>query len=432
MKTKIIRKIIAILACIFVYMIYIFISGMAGWKHGGGVIVLCILIAIMRYIWKKINNVEEQKNKNDVPPIYTENKNKEEEKEQITSNQDVILTPIDNTTTKLESNLPPIIEEVKETQLPPIPQENNTYDAKDETIENNKLNTHKTTNNTNEEINKNNKQKTHWQKFKVYYIIGLILCFIISIVTPMTIAYKQKQAEQNKKQQIEDLIQKADDAYENSFYDLAIKYLNEAEKIDPNHLAINYYLGRLNVILDNYSSAVKYLQKAYELNPQKQSFITYKTDTIGFDKLLYWYSIALENNYYSKEQSIAITQEYLSLYPDDANAYRCLIFAYYENKEVIKAKQWVDKMIEKFPNNNDSYFVLAYILSEMENYNGAIKNYKKSIELEPQNSLSHNNLGCCYEQIGEYQKAYYHWRKAIELGDDKYAHSNLKRHGQSY
>ena len=48
-KTKV--RIVAAIICVIVYAIYIGITA-AGWSHGGGLLVIAILVSIMCTIWK--------------------------------------------------------------------------------------------------------------------------------------------------------------------------------------------------------------------------------------------------------------------------------------------------------------------------------------------------------------------------------------------
>ena len=97
----------------------------------------------------------------------------------------------------------------------------------------------------------------------------------------------------------------------------------------------------------------------------------------------------------------------------------------------IKAKEWAQKMVNKFPQDDDSYFCLAYILSDMQQYIESITNYKKAISLNPYSSSAYNNLGLCYYELGQKQHAYKCWRMAYELGDNETAPNNLKNAKQS-
>ncbi len=270
--------------------------------------------------------------------------------------------------------------------------------------------------------------KTHWSKYRLYYIIVFIIFTITIIIVSFSIHVYQKQ---QRELQIEELVQKAKEAYNLSFYDLALNHLEEAQLFDSHNLVINYYIGRVNYKQENYLKAQEYFEKVYNHNIQKKDFFLGK-DTIPFNKLLYNYCRTLRNNsYLDHHKLMLISQEYISLYPDESDAYRNILFAYKKIGDNIKAKEWAQKMVNKFPQDDDSYFCLAYILSDMQQYIESIKNYKKAISLNPYSSSAYNNLGLCYYELGQKQHAYKCWRMAYELGDNETAPNNLKNAKQS-
>ena len=280
-----------------------------------------------------------------------------------------------------------------------------------------------------------NDVQTHWQKYKLYYIIAIAICMITSSVIIVSIQIKQKKQyvlELQQKLQIEELVEKAVDAYKLSFYDLALNYLEEALSFDSNNLVIHYYAGRVNYKKKNYSKAKEHFEIVYNCNTTKKDF-SLGEDTISFNKLLNNYCRTLrELSYLDNDKLMLISQEYISLYPNESNAYRSIILAYHKIGNNTKAKEWAQKMIDKFPQDDDSYFCLAYILTEMEKEKEAIVYYKKCIELNPIASNAYNNMGYCYSKIGNFSKAYECWRKAVQIDSNETAINNLKEYGQKY
>jgi tetratricopeptide (TPR) repeat protein len=423
-------KIVAIIACIIVYVVYIIISDLAGWKYGGGTLVILALIGIMRAIWKAANNVGE-KRQSEVPT--SAESTSEVSVDMAVCNEENSMASIREGVPEVETTILPK-EEVEYDELPPIPQDESIGD--ETPIECKGI--------VNSDIPSS--PTSHWGKFRLYYILSGIFCITASVVIPAIIHFnKEKQAERErlqKEQEISSLIQKSSDAFNKSFYDLSLKYIKEAEKLDSNHIAINYCAGRIYYELKNYLEAEKYFKNAYTLNLNKQDFIAFGTDTIKYHRMLYLYCEALSkcNSMDKKRESIVIAQEYLMMYPDDPDAYRSIIISYYQTDQTTKAKSWAEKMLTKFPEHADSYHLFAYVLADLKKYKGdniekykeAIVYYKKCIELKPSYALAYNNLGLCYSYTGQYQKAYECWRKAVDLGENVYALNNLKRHGQAY
>ena len=270
--------------------------------------------------------------------------------------------------------------------------------------------------------------KTHWSKYRLYYTIVFIISTITIIIVSFSIHVYQKQ---QRELQIEELAQKAKEAYNLSFYDLALNHLEEALLFDSHNLVINYCIGRVNYKQGNYLKAQEYFEKVYNHNVQKEDFFLGE-DTVPFNKLLYNYCRALRNSSYSDHHKLMlISQEYISLYPNESNAYISIIFAYNVIGNNKQAKEWAQKMVNKFPQDADSYLYLACILTEMQQYIESITNYKKAITLNPNSSSAYNNLGLCYYELGQKQHAYKCWRMAYELGDNETAPNNLKKAKQS-
>ncbi len=305
MKSKTKMRIVAVIICVIVYAIYIAIATAAGWSQGGGILVIAILVGIMRAIWKAASEMGEEEDNKQLDaetPIPTE----DQVEEQVETPQ-AEINQIDETSTE---ELPPIPieDESISLDLPPIPQ-----GEEEKNIENieEKL----------PEVAQDKTPTTHWQKYKLYYIIGVCLSIVLAIVAPIAIHF-------HKQKQIDGLLSKAISACENTYFDLALQHLNEAYSLDKKNYATNYYIGCVQCHKHNYETARKYLERAYELNKKKQDCIL-SFDTIGFDRLLYYYYIALKDYEFSEEQSdinqrTLIAQEYITLYPNECDAYRCM------------------------------------------------------------------------------------------------------------
>ena len=52
MTTKTKYRILAVIICIVIYLIYLAIAMSLGWKHGGGVLILALLFGIISWVWQ--------------------------------------------------------------------------------------------------------------------------------------------------------------------------------------------------------------------------------------------------------------------------------------------------------------------------------------------------------------------------------------------
>lgn len=102
-------RVLAVIACIFVYVLYIIFCTAMGFSHGGGIIVLIILFSIMRAVWKGINSMAEDTNKENEEGVPQDNTNIIAEDVTPSESEAPVITP------EITLN------EVEDTDLPPLP-----------------------------------------------------------------------------------------------------------------------------------------------------------------------------------------------------------------------------------------------------------------------------------------------------------------------
>ncbi|NLE03276.1 MAG: hypothetical protein GX638_00540 [Crenarchaeota archaeon] len=99
-------------------------------------------------------------------------------------------------------------------------------------------------------------------------IVIIVLC-----VLGYTLGKAQGLTEEQK---AKDLLQKAQNAYSNEFYKLALEYYKEAETNYSEYFNVDEYLimGATYDSLDNYNQAITYWQKAARLGDKEaQGFL---------------------------------------------------------------------------------------------------------------------------------------------------------------
>jgi tetratricopeptide (TPR) repeat protein len=85
------------------------------------------------------------------------------------------------------------------------------------------------------------------------------------------------------------------------------------------------------------------------------------------------------------------------------------------NGEVVKQKEYLDKLVAAHPNDERARFNLGGYYFGQQEYEQAIAHYKKATELAPDYSPAYNILGYSYRQQGNYQDAEQAFKKYIEL-----------------
>ena len=85
------------------------------------------------------------------------------------------------------------------------------------------------------------------------------------------------------------------------------------------------------------------------------------------------------------------------------------------NGEVVKQKEYLDKLVAAHPNDERARLNLGNYHFGQQEYEQAIAHYKKATELAPDYSPAYNILGYSYRQQGNYQDAEQAFKKYIEL-----------------
>ena len=85
------------------------------------------------------------------------------------------------------------------------------------------------------------------------------------------------------------------------------------------------------------------------------------------------------------------------------------------NGEVIKQKDYLDKLVAAYPNDERAQFNLANYYFGQQEYEQAIAHYKRATELAPAYSPAYNVLGYAYRQQGDYADAEQAFKKYVEL-----------------
>lgn len=85
------------------------------------------------------------------------------------------------------------------------------------------------------------------------------------------------------------------------------------------------------------------------------------------------------------------------------------------NGEVVKQKDYLDKLVAAYPNDERAQFNLANYYFGQQDYAQAIVHYKRATELAPAYSPAYNVLGYAYRQQGNYADAEQAFKKYVEL-----------------
>ena len=169
--------------------------------------------------------------------------------------------------------------------------------------------------------------------------------------------------------------------------------------------ATDWFQKGYNAFLnDDYDKAIKYNQKAIEINPDFA--IAYNNMGIAY---------ARKENY---NKAIEYFKKAIEINPDDAEAYYNMGLIYADKGNYDKAIEYYKKAIEINPDFADAYYNMGIAYHLKLNYDEAIECYQKAIEINPYYADAYNNMGLAYAVKANDDKAIECYHKAIEINPD--------------
>ena len=171
---------------------------------------------------------------------------------------------------------------------------------------------------------------------------------------------------------------------------------------DPEDLLFNIAL--LFEQINHYKYAVKYLMKAYQINPVNISVL---------HELAFCHEKTGE-----MEKSIKFYEEYLEEEPFAESIWYTLGIMYTKKNDLHKAIEAYNFAIAIDPEFSAAMFNKANALGNLEKYEEAISDYQEYLSLDEDNPQAHCYIGECYEKLNQYEKAAGYYLKALELEPD--------------
>ncbi|MFC2130560.1 tetratricopeptide repeat protein [Bacteroidota bacterium] len=199
----------------------------------------------------------------------------------------------------------------------------------------------------------------------------------------------------------------------------AIKYGEEAIKLNPKNVSAYSSLGSDFLGMKNFDKAMEFYKKAIELN--NNWVVVYSN--IG--------SMFLKQKMY--DSALVYVSRAISIDSMHGNSYfnRSLIYIHFVEYE--KALEDINRVIE-ISSAIDTISANTYsrkgdILYRLERFEEAIEQYSNSIKSNANNKKVYNNRGLAYAQIQDYDNASKDWNTVIQL-DSIYrnAYANLGRY----
>lgn len=225
---------------------------------------------------------------------------------------------------------------------------------------------------------------------KVFRLLGkplllVSLCFILTFCAA-TESRKTKESENNPQYHY----QKAVVALKYGFEDEAIKYLNQAILLDPQHFPSYKLLGLVYFKKGNLNQAVAAYQKCLEIKPDF-------ADVCNELGRVYW-----EMNLPQKAE-----EEFKKAFSIDGNpeASYNLSEIYFKQEKLKLALDYIQKSLLKKSRWAKAYNLQGVILNKIGRFPEAIESFKKALRISADEAVFSLNLSVAYINNKEYDKA---------------------------
>jgi len=212
-------------------------------------------------------------------------------------------------------------------------------------------------------------------------------------------------------------------------YDKAEKFYEKAKKLKSNNPYYYYYLAMSYLYLENYDKACNTLFKFIKLNPNNICEKKYNISNIISEKdstkikaiqsfnegIKYFYSKDYEKAIKKFKEATTIYSDYPHHWYYYAKAYEYLDKSKEKDRNLKKASEFYEKVLELNSNHILTYYRKALINKHFKNYKEVCQDLKKVIELFFTNASSYYNHAFNNFKNLKYNEAIKDFNSSIEL-----------------
>lgn len=231
----------------------------------------------------------------------------------------------------------------------------------------------------------------------------IILILLISVLLGSCASSQSKMAQKNEKDP-QHQYELARMSMRYNLTDEAIKYLNNALSLDPNHQPSYYLLGMAYVQKKNLKEAAAAFQKSLELKPD-------------FSEA----HVRLGAVYQEMGLPDKAEEEYKKSYAIDENAVASfnLALLYYEDNKLEQALEYVQKSIQKENRSAESYNLQGVILNRLSRYPESIDSFQNALKIDQNHVIANINLAVAYINNNDFNRAREILEKVLPLVQEK-------------
>jgi len=194
-------------------------------------------------------------------------------------------------------------------------------------------------------------------------------------------------------------------AFENvRHFELAIKYLSQAHKQQPDNLSVLYDLGYFYERLHRFEESMKYYHQYLDQDPYSDN-VWYNVGIVCHK--LEQYEKAVE----AYDYSIAINQDYASAYFNKASVW---VNAGKFNLAIEAYKDF----LEVEPESTQAYCYMGECYEQMNKLDDSLKAFQRVIEMDNSDPEGWFGAGMIYHRMAMYQEAITYILKSIEFDNN--------------
>lgn len=218
-------------------------------------------------------------------------------------------------------------------------------------------------------------------------------------------------------------------------WETAIAWLQRALSIQPDSTRFHFHLANFFKNINQFEFALTHYQTALRLNPHyaevhnNLASLFYKQNQLNAARQHYIQAIDIKTDYLEahfnlglvflaqQEKNAAITQfkNVINLHPNSIQGHWQLANIYWQNQDLEKVHYHYQKILDLDPNSVELLNNFGALMLRKEQINVAIDYFKRALTIDPTHKTSRNNLAAILLQSNQLKEAIWHYSLYLNL-----------------